>query len=119
MKHITSLVNAILLIVLGIWGYVVGGSLTALIPVIFGVILLILNPGVKKEAMVPAHLAVLLTLIVTIALVKPLSAAWARSDGAAIFRTALMFSSSVLALICFIKSFRDVRRARKLKEESA
>ena len=48
----------------GTWnlGYVVGGSITALIPVVLE-ILLILHPGVKKEAMVPAHLAVLLTLI--------------------------------------------------------
>lgn len=119
MKYITSLVNAVLLVVLGVWGYVVGGSITALIPVVFGVILLLLYPGVKKEAMVPAHIAVLLTLIVAIALFKPLSAAWIRSDGPAIFRTALMFTSSVLALICFIKSFRDVRRARKAQEEDA
>ena len=99
---------------------VVGGSITALIPVVFGVILLILYPGVKKEAMVrntcASRRASLVTLIVAIALLKPLSAAWARSDGPAIFRTALMFTSSVLALICFIKSFRDVRRARKSKE---
>lgn len=119
MKYLSSLVNALLLVVLGIWGYVVGGSITALIPVVFGVILLILYPGVKKEAMVPAHIAVLLTLIVAIALLKPLGAAFDRSDGPAIFRTALMFTSSVLALICFIKSFKDVRRARKLKEESS
>ena len=49
MKHLSSLVNALLLVVLGIWGYVVGGSITALIPVVFGVILLILYPGVKKR----------------------------------------------------------------------
>lgn len=119
MKYLSSLVNALLLVVLGIWGYVTGGSVTALIPVAFGVILLILYPGVKKEAMVPAHIAVILTLIVAIALLKPLSAAWGRSDGPAIFRTIIMFISSVLALICFIKSFRDVRRARKLKEEGS
>ena len=118
MKYLAALVNAILLVVLGIWGYIAGGSLTALIPVVFGVILLILFPGVKKEAMVPAHIAVLLTLIVAVALFKPLGAAWVRSDGPAIFRTALMLISSVLALVSFIKSFRDVRRARKLQEES-
>ena len=119
MKYLSSLVNALLLVVVGIWGYIAGGSVTALIPVAFGLILLILYPSVKKEAMVPAHLAVLLTLIVTIALFKPLNAAWIRSDGPAIFRTALMFTSSAFALICFIKSFSDVRRARKLKEEGS
>lgn len=116
MKYLSSLVNALLLVVLGIWGYVTGGSVTALIPVAFGVILLILYPGVKKEAMVPAHIAVLLTLIITIALLKPLGAAWDRSDGPLIVLTGIMFASSLLALIYFIKSFRDVRRKRKLQE---
>ncbi len=113
MKYISSLINAIILVLFGTWGFIVGGSVTALIPVVFGLILLILYPGVKKEAMVPAHIAVLLTLIVAIALLKPLGAAWERSDGPAIFRTAIMFTSSLLAFIYFIKSFRDVRRARK------
>ncbi len=116
MKYVSSLINAIILVIFGIWGYIAGGSVTALIPVAFGVILLILYPGVKKEAMVPAHIAVLLTLIVTIALLKPLGAAWDRSDGPAMVRTAIMFASSLLALIYFIKSFRDVRRKRKLQE---
>ena len=113
MKYISSLINAIILVLFGIWGFIMGGSVTALIPVAFGLILMILYPGVKKEAMVPAHIAVLLTLIVAIALLKPLGAAWERSDGPAIFRTAIMFTSSLLAFIYFIKSLRDVRCARK------
>jgi hypothetical protein len=113
MSHITSLINALSLIILGFIGYQAGGSATALIPVGFGVVLLILVPGVKKEQMVPAHLAVLLTLIVAIALFKPLSAALGRDDGAAVIRTSIMLATSVMALICFIKSFVVVRRARK------
>ena len=116
MKYVSSLINAIILVIFGILGYIVSGSVTALIPVPVGVILLILYPGVKKEAMVPAHIAVLLTLIITIALLKPLGAAWDRSDGPLIVLTGIMFASSLLALIYFIKSFRDVRRKRKLQE---
>src|SRR5690554_7757091 len=72
-----SFVNAILLMVLGAWAYLVSDtpSLTALIPVFAGVLLLALNPGLKKEKKLEAHLAVLLTLLVTIGLFKPLLAA--------------------------------------------
>ena len=118
MSHITSLINALSLIILGFIGYQAGGSATALIPVGFGVVLLILVPGVKKEQMVPAHLAVFLTFTVAFALLKPLSAALGRDDGAAVIRTSIMLATSVLALVCFIKSFRAVRRAREAAQET-
>ena len=110
----SSLINAVLLIFLGVWGYFSSGSATALIPVVFGLILLILYPGVKKEAKIPAHIAVILTLIVTIALFKPLSSSLAREDMGAIIRSLVMFLSSVVALIVFIKGFIT---ARKLKNQ--
>ena len=118
MSHITSLINALSLIILGFIGYQAGGSATALIPVGFGVVLLILVPGVKKEQMVPAHLAVFLTFTVAFALFKPLIAALGRDDGAAVIRTSIMLATSVLALVCFIKSFRAVRRAREAAQET-
>ena len=110
----SSLINSVLLIFLGVWGYFSSGSSTALIPVVFGLILLILYPGVKKEAKIPAHIAVILTLIVTIALFKPLSASIAREDVGAIIRSLVMLISSVVALIDFIKGFIA---ARKLKNQ--
>ncbi|WP_088654013.1 hypothetical protein [Geofilum rhodophaeum] len=112
-----SFVNAVLLMVLGAWAYWVSDtpSLTALIPVFAGVLLLALNPGLKKEKKLEAHLAVLLTLLVTIGLFKPLLAAWDRADAPAVARVALMLLSSVVALIAFIQNFRAVRKARKEK----
>ena len=62
--HKISFVNAITLISFGLWGYIdVDYSPTALIPVIFGVIILILNPGLKRENKAIAHIVVLLTSI--------------------------------------------------------
>ena len=84
----------------------------ALIPVVFGLILLILYPGVK-EAKIPAHIAVIL-VIVAIALFKPLSASIAREDVGAIIRSLVMLISSFVALIDFIKGFIA---ARKLKNQ--
>ena len=44
-----NLINSITLIAVGGWGYFSGTSMTALIPVVFGVILLLCNNGVKKR----------------------------------------------------------------------
>ncbi len=59
-----------------------------------------------------AHIAVLLTLVVLLALFMPLRGAIAREDTLAMLRVGLMLASSALALALFVKSFIDVRRAR-------
>lgn len=66
-----NLINSLVLIIFGTWGYFdyeTSQSLTAFIPVVFGVILLICQNGVKTENKVIAHIAVVLTLIILIAL---------------------------------------------------
>ncbi|MEO0442876.1 MAG: hypothetical protein AAFZ92_03925 [Pseudomonadota bacterium] len=112
--HTASMINAILLIVLPALGYFLSNSpsFTALIPATFGVVLLACYPGVKAENKIVAHIAVLLTLIVFIALFMPLKGAIGRGDAFAIFRVGLLMASTVLALVCFIKSFIDARKQR-------
>ena len=46
--HTASRINAIILIVIGAWGYVESGSLTSNIPVFIGLVLLLLNKGIKN-----------------------------------------------------------------------
>jgi hypothetical protein len=113
--HTASLINAVILIGFGLWAYFCSEtpSVTALIPVIFGVVILSLYKGVKKEDKIIAHIAVLLTLLILGGLVKPLTAAIGREDGLAIARVSVMIVSTIIALFFFIKSFVDVRRARK------
>jgi len=112
--HTASLINALILIGFGLWAYLGSEtpSKTALIPVGFGLVILSLYKGVKKEDKVVAHIAVLLTLLVLGGLVKPLLGALERGDGLAIIRVLVMIGSTVAALFFFIKSFVDVRRAR-------
>lgn len=112
--HTASLINAIFLIILSSWGYFSSDtpSMTALIPAIIGIILLALNGGVKRENKVIAHIAVVLTLVILIALIKPLQGAIGRDDMSAIIRVGLMMLSSVFAMIYFIKSFIDARKNR-------
>ena len=62
--------NALILILVGLWGFIdVDYSPTALIPVFFGVILLLCSNGVKNENKVIAHVAVLFSLLILVALV--------------------------------------------------
>ena len=71
--HTTSLINALILVIMGLWGYFESDSrpVTALIPVVVGIILVAINNSVKKENKIIAHIAILLTLIITIGLIKP------------------------------------------------
>ena len=110
----SSLLNAIILISMGLWGYFESESkaITALIPVIIGTILLLVNKGVKNENKGLAHVAVLLTFLILLGLVKPLMGAFERENTYAIIRVSLMIMSSLWAMISFIKSFISARKNR-------
>lgn len=115
--HTASLINALVLIAFGLWAYFGSEtpSKTALIPTGFGVVILTLYKGIKKEDKIVAHVAVLLTLVILVALIKPLTAAIGRNDPVAILRVVIMLGTSAVSMILFIKSFIDVRRARAEK----
>ncbi len=117
--HTASLINAVLLIILSLWGFLDSDKppvekITALIPGFVGVVLLIMNPGVKKENKVIAHIAVLLTLLILFALIKPFSGAVFPDDGELnikkIVRLILMIISTIVAIIFFVKSFIAARK---------
>ncbi|MDG2371313.1 MAG: hypothetical protein P8L83_01735 [Flavobacteriaceae bacterium] len=113
--YIASLINAIILISMGAWGYFDSDprAVTALIPVIIGFILLLVNSGVKNENKLFAHVAVLLTLIILLGLIKPLTGSIEKQNSLAIFRVIIMILSSGWALKTFIKNFIEIRKARK------
>lgn len=112
--HTASLVNAIVLIAMGLWGYLASDtpSMTALIPVFGGALLLPMTGGIRRENKIIAHVAVVLTLILMLGLFMPLQGALERSDTMAVVRVALMVATSLLAMIAFIRSFIAARRAR-------
>mgnify|MGYP001442521005 FL=1 len=113
--HTTSLINALILVIMGLWGYFESDSrpITALIPVVVGIILVAINNGVKKENKIIAHIAILLTLIITIGLIKPFLGSLERGNITGIIRVSLMILTSLLAMIAFIQSFIAARKARK------
>lgn len=109
-----NLLNAIILIVMGLWGYLGADkpSPTALIPVAFGVLFLIVTPPFRKENKIVAHVVVLLTFLLIIALFMPLLGAIGRDDSLGVFRVGMMIASSIFAMVIFIKSFIDARKSR-------
>ena len=117
---IANLINAIILIALSSWGYFTSEtpSMTALIPTFIGVVLLICTPGVKNENKVIAHVAVLLTFVVLVGLIKPLLGALEREDTAATIRVCIMILTTVIAMITFIRNFIDVRKKRQLESSN-
>ena len=111
-----NLLNSITLIIFASWGFWATmqetGEIkyTPLIPVIFGIPLLLLNSGLKRENKTVAHIVVFLTLVAFIGLFMPLMGEIKREDGMGVFRVSVMLLSSLLALLGFIKSFIDARK---------
>ncbi|MAZ58730.1 MAG: hypothetical protein CMP56_04945 [Flavobacteriales bacterium] len=115
--HKANLINSLILIILGFWGafpFIMHqtGSATSLIPIIFGILLILLNPGLKKECKIRSHIVVLLTIVILISLFMPLKGAIERTDTTAIIRIIIMMVSSLFATFTFIKSFIAARKQK-------
>ena len=107
-----NLINSSTLIIIGLWGYFESSSVTALIPVVFGVILILCSKGVKSQNKLIAHIAVLLTLIILLSLVGMRLPKSIESGGLGLLRVFSMIVTSTLAMIFFVKSFIDSRKNR-------
>ena len=96
------------------WGYFDTNSFTALIPAFFGIILLILGSMLSNEKLIKlsAHLVVLFTLLILLALVVQVLPGVVERGGVGLIRVILMISTSSIAMIIFIKSFIDNRKTR-------
>ena len=99
---------------MSVWGYMDTNSFTALIPAAFGVILFILGTMLTNEKLVKlsAHLLVLFTLLILLALFIQVLPGVIDRGGVGLIRVILMISTSSLAMIIFIKSFIDNRKSR-------
>ncbi|MEM9770346.1 MAG: hypothetical protein AAF889_01875 [Cyanobacteria bacterium P01_D01_bin.73] len=113
----STIVNGVTLITMGLWAYLSGDSSPmALIPVGFGAGFLALSPGVKSYNKVVAHIVALLAVATVAALYTPLSMVLSQGDGLKIARVALMITTTLVALVFYVKSFIDARKARAAGE---
>ncbi len=110
--HVANFINAVVLILMGLWGYFETNAPTAFILVGFGVVLLLLNGGVKKENKIIAHVAVVLTLLVLVVMLTRLLPKAFDAGGMKIVRAIVPSITGLIAMVAFIKSFIDARKAR-------
>lgn len=118
--HRINLTYSLLLIVSGLFGftahYVETGvwAFTALIPVLFGGILLPMTGGIRKNNRIIAHVVVVLTLVMgvmaTVMLINNLNAGNAFNRKMAIF--VVILAASLIALGFYIASFVAARKDR-------
>ena len=108
-----TLLNSLALIIIGVSGYLVKSSPTALIPVVFGILLLLCYYLYDKNSKVVAHIAVTLVLLILIALFMPLNSRIEANDTSGILRIALMQLVSLYTMVCFISSFIKARKENK------
>ena len=112
-SRIANLINSTSLILIGLWGYLSVSSITALIPVAFGIGLILCDSGLKNHNKLIAHIAVSLTLIILLALIGMRLPKSIDGGGIGLIRVILMISTSVLAMVYFVKSFIDARKAKQ------
>lgn len=119
--YMISMINAFVLMIFGLWGYLGSEtpSPTALIPVILGALLLSLTQKLRYGSKPMAHLSVIVTFVVLVGLIKPLTGSIERADSNAIYRVSVMIFSCAITVGFFIRSFILVRKRRKkLKVEN-
>ena len=113
-----NIVNALALILMPLWAYLSfeatsekpQQSITALIPLFLGVILILCNNGLKKENKIIAHVAVFVTLIALAGLLMPLKSAINEARNLSIIRVLIMLLTGVFAMVTFVKSFIAARK---------
>jgi hypothetical protein len=113
--YTANLINGIVCLLMGCIGYFMSEtpSPTALIPARFGLIFLLTTPAMGKSNKVVAHIVVLLTFVLLLSLLMPLKGAFGRDNMGAVVRIMAMLATCTLAMVAFMKSFRDARIARE------
>tara|TARA_B110000014_G_scaffold263359_1_gene259860 strand:+ start:3413 stop:3817 length:405 start_codon:yes stop_codon:yes gene_type:complete len=108
-----NIINSTSLIIMGIWGFFEVSSPTAFIPSIFGVLIFIcylLSLKNQKLNIIFAHVAVLLTILILVALIGTRLPKSIDEGGWGLFRLFVMIGTCIFSIIIFIKSFIETRK---------
>jgi hypothetical protein len=123
---LVTLCQGIVLGAMGIAGYLYSGAKTSLIPTLFGVLFLVCAimgeklPNWRKHVM---HLACVLGLIGFVVPARALGKFYLLVTGSPVERPLAILMQSLMAVLCLVylilcvRSFVDVRRAKKMAAE--
>lgn len=108
-NYLVMILNALVLIFIGVYGYIISGSVTALIAPAIGAVLFILAFPVKNENATVTHIAVGLS---GLAMIMFFVTGFMRSNLLII----LMATATLIAFIYYIIDFLRRKKERELKE---
>ena len=102
-----NLINSLVLLIIGLWGFGASGwgSTTALIAPSFGVLFLILMPFFNKGNKTVIYAVMVLTLILMIALLRPLTREMGQNDYQGVLRVATMMFSCITTTVVYYRNF--------------
>jgi len=105
-----NLLNALSLIIMGLWGAVAANfaSPTVFIAPAFGLIFLLLHNGLKNQNKIVSHVIPILTLLLLFALFRP----FLGQEGLGKLRVGIMLITGVIALASYILFFINARKQR-------
>ena len=108
------MMNAFVLMTVGLWGYLLSEtpSLTSLIPVFTGALLLTFIEKLRYGSKSFLRLSLIITALILIALIKPLTDALSRSESGAIYRIGFMMVSSAITVGFFVRKYIKVNKKK-------
>jgi hypothetical protein len=112
--YLISMMNAFVLMTFGLWGYLASEtpSLTSLIPVFAGALLLTFVEKLRYGSKSFLRLSLIFTALILIALVKPLTDALSLSDSNAIYRIGFMMVLCAITVGFFVRKYIKVNKKR-------
>ncbi|NEW82703.1 MAG: hypothetical protein GZ094_10100 [Mariniphaga sp.] len=112
--YLVSMMNAFILMVLGLWSFLgsENPSPISLIPIITGAFLLSLIRGLRYGSKPMAHISMVLTFLILIAMIVPFISALGHNDSAAAYRIGFMMVSCSIAIGFFVSKIIRVRKKR-------
>jgi hypothetical protein len=113
-NHVIMLINAVILIALGLYGYIsaepVHRSMTALIAPAIGIILIALSFPASKQNKIATHIAVVLTLITVVVF---FIVGFIRGNTLIIIMAVVTLAALILYIMDFLRRKREREAAKK------
>ena len=107
-NHFVILLNALLLIAIGLYGYFTAApdhrSMTALIAPAIGILLLIMYPGIKNQNKTITHIVVILTLLTVIVF---FITGFLRGNSLIIIMAVISLAALILYIMDFIRRKKE------------
>ena len=103
-----AIINSIILLSIGLWGYAANNfsAHTAIVPIGFGILLMVLSRYMKNENKLIHYIVFGLTLVIMVAMLRPFLRNAEQEDLNGMIRVGLEMAACAMALIIYIRNFK-------------